>query len=65
MCQQCHEREDGTERQFVVEGRTVWLHPVCERFYRDLEMPPFLRRTNGDARAPALGPPGDSLDDFK
>jgi hypothetical protein len=31
-----------------------------------LEIPPFLdRRTNGDGRAPALGPPGDSLEDFK
>src|SRR5262249_7622379 len=29
------------------------------------EIPPFLRRTNGDARAPALGPPDDSLDDFQ
>jgi hypothetical protein len=29
------------------------------------EIPAFLRRTNGDARAPALGPPGDSLDDFQ
>jgi putative DNA primase/helicase len=30
-----------------------------------LDIPPFLDRTNGTGRAPALGPPGDSLDDFK
>jgi putative DNA primase/helicase len=90
-CQQCGDKEHGTERQFVVEGRSVWLHPECRRFYPggaaaavetvdlapqdtppppppdpwvDLGIPAFLDRTNGD-RAPALGPPGDSLDDFQ
>jgi putative DNA primase/helicase len=28
-------------------------------------IPSFLRRTNGADRSPALGPPGDSLDDFQ
>jgi putative DNA primase/helicase len=30
-----------------------------------LDIPLFLRRSNDADRAPALGPPGDSLDDFK
>jgi putative DNA primase/helicase len=90
-CQQCHDKEDGTERQFVVEGRPVWLHPECKRFYpgaaaavesvdlapqdtppppppdpwADLGIPSFLDRTNGADRAPALGRPGDSLDDLQ
>jgi putative DNA primase/helicase len=64
-CQQCRGPVNGTERQCVVEGRAVWLHPQCEQPYRNLALPPFLRRTNGDGRAPALGPPGDSLDDFQ
>jgi hypothetical protein len=29
------------------------------------KIPDFLRRSNGDDRAPPLGPPGDSLDDFQ
>jgi hypothetical protein len=29
------------------------------------KIPTFLDRTNGAARAPALGPPGDGLDDFQ
>jgi putative DNA primase/helicase len=63
-CAQCHGPVDGKERPVAIEGRTVWLHPECERFYRDLAIPAFLRRTNG-ANAPAVGPPGDSLDDFQ
>ena len=49
----------GDIANFVAEGL---LHPECERFYRDLDIPAFLRRSNG-ANAP--GPPGDSMDDFK
>jgi hypothetical protein len=30
-----------------------------------LDIPPFLRREVPADRRPALGPPGDSLDDFK
>jgi hypothetical protein len=55
---------DGKERPVAIGGNTVWLHPECERFYRDLDIPPFLRRTNGADRAPAVGPAGGSLDDF-
>jgi putative DNA primase/helicase len=65
ICAQCRGRPDGKERLVTIEGRAVWLHPECERFYRELEIPPFLRRTNGAGPAPALGPPGDSLDDFQ
>jgi putative DNA primase/helicase len=64
ICAQCRGRIDGKERLVEVEGRTVWLHPQCERFYRDLGIPASLRRTNGADRAPALGP-DDSLDDFQ
>jgi hypothetical protein len=24
---------DGTEQPYTVAGQTVWLHPVCLRFY--------------------------------
>jgi hypothetical protein len=61
-CAQCHGPVDGKERPVAIGGNTVWLHPECERFYRDLDIPAFLRRSNG-ANAP--GPPGDSMDDFK
>jgi RecA-family ATPase len=33
--------------------------------WEDLGIPGFLDRANGPDRAPAVGPPGDSLDDFK
>jgi putative DNA primase/helicase len=96
-CQQCRGKPDGMERPVTVEGRTVWLHPQCQRFYPGAaaatessaprpvtppvdspstqpspdpweeagKIPDFLRRTTNGANAPALGPPGDTLDDFQ
>ena len=58
ICTQCQGPEGGTEQQFVVEKPTPdpWA---------DLGIPGFLDRRVDPSRAPALGPPGDSLDDFK
>jgi putative DNA primase/helicase len=45
--------------------------PSSDDVWRDLDIPPSLRRTpppeppRANGRAPALGPPGDSLDDFQ
>jgi hypothetical protein len=64
-CAQCRGPVDGKERLVEVEGSTLWLHVECERHYRALALPVFLRRTNGAAGAPALVPPGDSLEDFQ
>ena len=33
-CAQCSGEIDGTERLVSVSGRPVWLHDVCERFWR-------------------------------
>ena len=71
-----------TERPATIGGKTVWLHPECERFYtkaaryRDPwadypELPESLRRSplaeppRAHGRAPAVGPSGDSVDDFR
>jgi hypothetical protein len=32
-CAQCHGAPDGKERAITCEGKTVWLHPECQRFY--------------------------------
>jgi hypothetical protein len=32
-CAQCRGPVDGKEQQIAVEGKTVWLHPECRRFY--------------------------------
>ena len=32
-CAQCRGPVDGKEHQIPVEGKTVWLHPECRRFY--------------------------------
>jgi 5S rRNA maturation endonuclease (ribonuclease M5) len=34
VCAQCNGPEDGKEQPVEVGGKTVWLHPECERFYR-------------------------------
>jgi hypothetical protein len=49
-CEQCRGKEDGKEQQFMVEGRTVWLHRECERFYRNLGIPTDFRRTSAAPR---------------
>jgi putative DNA primase/helicase len=56
------DREDGTERHPQVESPPTPAPDLWEEAGR---IPSFLRRTNGADRAPALGPPGDSLDDFR
>ena len=33
-CVQCRGPVDGKERQVRIDGKTVWLHLECERFYR-------------------------------
>jgi hypothetical protein len=62
--------ENGGASEFDQEITGLTRPPVD--LWADLDIPPSLRReplstlapqTNG--RAPALGPPGDSLDDFK
>ena len=35
VCVQCGGPVDATERQRRINGREVWLHPECERFFRD------------------------------
>jgi hypothetical protein len=71
-CAQCHGPVDGRERQLAIEGKTVWLHPECQRFYQPTyprlpnslyRPPPEQPRANG--RAPALGSLDDSSDDFR
>jgi putative DNA primase/helicase len=32
-CRQCHDRLDGTERPYSVNGSQVWLHPECRKFF--------------------------------
>src|SRR4029079_2000709 len=32
-CMQCRGPIDGTERLVAVSGRSVWLHPECEKFW--------------------------------
>jgi uncharacterized protein DUF3631 len=56
VCVQCRGPLDGKERPVEVRGRTVSLHPECERFYRDLEIPDFLLRV-----APARGNSRDDV----
>jgi hypothetical protein len=65
ICAQCNA---GGEPLLELDG--VLLHPECRRFWagRDgLGIPEFLERTREvpPDRRPGLGPPGDSLDDFK
>ena len=58
VCAQCHrDPPDGLEELFPVGRDLVWLHPECRRFYPS---PP----SKPDGR-PALGPPGDRLDDLQ
>jgi hypothetical protein len=33
-CAQCRGPEDGKERRVSIAGKTVWLHPECQRFYQ-------------------------------
>jgi putative DNA primase/helicase len=62
-CAQCRGRVDGKEQLIATEGKTVWLHPNCERFYREAQeweklvgpMPDFL-----DRNRPRLGQPAIS-----
>jgi putative DNA primase/helicase len=35
VCVQCNGTPDGKERLCHVDGAEVWLHPECERFYRE------------------------------
>jgi hypothetical protein len=35
VCAQCRGVLDDTEAQYEVDGKTVWLHPECLRFYRE------------------------------
>jgi hypothetical protein len=35
VCVQCGGVPDGTEVRYEVDGKTVWLHPECLRFYRE------------------------------
>jgi hypothetical protein len=56
-CVQCRGPVDGKERPVTIAGKTVQLHPECQRFYHPNypDLPDFLRRpspTNG--RGPAL-----------
>jgi Protein of unknown function (DUF3631) len=65
ICAQCNA---GGEPLLELDG--VLLHPECRRFWagRDgLGISEFLERTREvpPDRRPGLGPPGDSLDDFK
>jgi hypothetical protein len=72
-CVQCN--ADG-EPLYELEGTDAWLHLECRRFWLEAHpeyrangsdpgpLPVFLNRVNGD-RQPALGPVGDSLDDFQ
>jgi putative DNA primase/helicase len=33
-CVQCRGPVDGQERNTTIDGRAIWLHPQCDRFYR-------------------------------
>jgi hypothetical protein len=33
VCVQCGGVPDGTEARYEVDGKPVWLHPECRRFY--------------------------------
>jgi hypothetical protein len=71
ICAQCNA---GGEPVYELEGTDLWLHRECRRFWLKSHpeyrangsdpgpVPIFLDRT---VRRPALGPVGDSLDDFK
>jgi hypothetical protein len=32
-CQQCGQEPDGKEREHIIDGETVVLHPECKRFW--------------------------------
>jgi len=32
-CSQCQRAPDGKEREYLIDGDRVWLHPECMRFY--------------------------------
>jgi Protein of unknown function (DUF3102) len=34
-CAQCRGAIDGTERQFLIKGEQVWLHPECQPFWAE------------------------------
>jgi hypothetical protein len=55
------------ERQISTspEDRRPPTAPAADPWDEAGRIPSFLDRTNGADRAPALGPPGDSLDDFR
>jgi Protein of unknown function (DUF3631) len=40
-CAQCRGPVDGKERQVATGGKTVWLHPECERFHLEAEALPW------------------------
>jgi hypothetical protein len=35
QCRQCNGPFDGTEELCSIDGKSVWLHPECHRFYVD------------------------------
>jgi putative DNA primase/helicase len=45
-CAQCRGPLDGKERPVTIAGKTVWLHPECQRFYQPNypDLPDSLRR---------------------
>jgi hypothetical protein len=61
ICAQCNA---GGEPLYPVPGTDLWLHPECRRFWAKANsgIPASVDRT---PNPPALGPEGDSLDDFK
>jgi AAA domain len=67
-------REDGDDLTNLTDlngSKTMSAHPATSAAsdpWEDLDIPPSLRRERLGSpaeRAPALGPPGDSLDDFQ
>jgi hypothetical protein len=58
-CVQCRGPVDGKERPVTIAGKTVQLHPECQRFYQPNypDLPDFLRRpspTNGQKLAVSM-----------
>jgi hypothetical protein len=61
-CLQCY-LDDGQTKLQVIGGQEIWLHDQCCPFYVENERW-HGRDPEAANNAPALGPPGDSLDDF-
>jgi hypothetical protein len=40
-CAQCCGPADGKERPVEIGDKAVWLHPECERFYLEVQTPPW------------------------